>query len=225
MPRNFSWCCDEFFPMIAASQTIVRGFGSRPIGRAPAITPMADKNAQWSHLMAAAQNGDHRAYQELLRAIIPVITRIVRHRWPMAQPAEVDDVVQETLKSLHSVRHTYMADRPFLPWLVAITQHRLADERRKVVRRRGRETEIDYQDETFLGAAPNPEYADVAEVDALRKAINQLPPRQRTAMELLKLKEMSLKEAAAASGMSIAALKVASHRALKTLRDVLSGAH
>jgi len=32
----------------------------------------------------------------------------------------------------------------------------------------------------------------------------------------LKLKEMSLKEAAAVSGMTVAALKVASHRALKT---------
>ncbi len=35
---------------------------------------------------------------------------------------------------------------------------------------------------------------------------------------MLKLEEMSLKEAAAASGMSVAALKVATHSALKTLR-------
>ena len=40
-------------------------------------------------------------------------------------------------------------------------------------------------------------------------------------IELLKLQEMSLKEAAAVSGMTVAALKVATHRALKTLRKVL----
>ena len=38
---------------------------------------------------------------------------------------------------------------------------------------------------------------------------------------MLKLKEMSLKEAAAASGMSITSLKVNTHRALKSLRKIL----
>jgi DNA-directed RNA polymerase specialized sigma24 family protein len=52
-------------------------------------------------------------------------------------------------------------------------------------------------------------------------AIDDLPPAQRQAIEMLKLKEMSLKEAAAASGMSIAALKVATCRALKNLRSLL----
>ena len=43
------------------------------------------------------------------------------------------------------------------------------------------------------------------------------------AVELLKLKEMSLKEASAASGMSVVSLKVATHRALKALRLTLGG--
>lgn len=38
---------------------------------------------------------------------------------------------------------------------------------------------------------------------------------------MLKLEEMSLKEAAAASGMSVVALKVATHRALKNLRRLI----
>ena len=48
-----------------------------------------------------------------------------------------------------------------------------------------------------------------------------LPEGQRTAIELTKLKELSLKEAAGKSGMSVAALKVASHRAIKALRGML----
>ena len=55
----------------------------------------------------------------------------------------------------------------------------------------------------------------------MRAAIEALPFAQRQAIEMLKLGEMSLKEAAAASGMSIAALKVATHRALGTLRKML----
>jgi RNA polymerase sigma-70 factor (ECF subfamily) len=53
-------------------------------------------------------------------------------------------------------------------------------------------------------------------------AIANLPRGQRDAIEMLKLREMSLKEAASASGMSVAALKVAVHRGMKTLRKTMS---
>jgi RNA polymerase sigma factor (sigma-70 family) len=59
-------------------------------------------------------------------------------------------------------------------------------------------------------------------VDArLGAAIDRLPPEQRQAIKLLKLTEMSLKEAAAASGRSVGAMKVATHRAMKALRKML----
>jgi RNA polymerase sigma-70 factor (ECF subfamily) len=54
-------------------------------------------------------------------------------------------------------------------------------------------------------------------------AIEKLPPDQREAIRMLKLNEMSLKEAAATSGRSIVALKVATHRAIKNLRQLLKG--
>jgi RNA polymerase sigma-70 factor (ECF subfamily) len=56
---------------------------------------------------------------------------------------------------------------------------------------------------------------------ALVQAIERLPPDQRQTIRMLKLNEMSLKEAAAASGRSIPALKVATHRAIKSLRRML----
>lgn len=49
-----------------------------------------------------------------------------------------------------------------------------------------------------------------------------LPPGQCEAVEMLKLRELSLKEAADTTGMSIGALKVAVHRAIKALRRVLA---
>jgi DNA-directed RNA polymerase specialized sigma24 family protein len=57
--------------------------------------------------------------------------------------------------------------------------------------------------------------------EELKNAIDDLPVAQRTAVEMLKLREMSLKEAAAVSGMSIGALKVATHRAMIALRKML----
>ena len=52
----------------------------------------------------------------------------------------------------------------------------------------------------------------------LGEAVAGLPAGQRQAVELLKLKEMSLAEASQASGKSIAALKVNVHRAILALR-------
>lgn len=49
----------------------------------------------------------------------------------------------------------------------------------------------------------------------------ELPSGQRQAIELLKLREMSLKEAAAVTGTNIGALKVAVHRGMRALRKAL----
>lgn len=46
----------------------------------------------------------------------------------------------------------------------------------------------------------------------------ELTPKQKEAVELVKLREMSLAEASAESGQSIASLKVNIHRAMKKLR-------
>jgi len=55
----------------------------------------------------------------------------------------------------------------------------------------------------------------------LREAVDGLPPGQRDAIRMTKLEGLSLKEAAVASGMSVAALKVATHRGLKNLRKLI----
>ena len=58
---------------------------------------------------------------------------------------------------------------------------------------------------------------------ALGVAVSQLPARQREAIRLLRLSELSLCEAAAMSDQSIGSLKVACHRALKSLKRALDG--
>ena len=71
--------------------------------------------------------------------------------------------------------------------------------------------------ETF-GADPAKEHARGLEAEELRAAVASLPPGQRQALELLKLQEKSLAEAAAETGLSVTALKVATHRAIASLR-------
>ncbi|MBE7220835.1 MAG: RNA polymerase sigma factor, partial [Caulobacteraceae bacterium] len=54
---------------------------------------------------------------------------------------------------------------------------------------------------------------------SLDRALSDLPPRQREAVEALALRQMSLDEAADATGSTKGALKVSLHRALKSLRE------
>ena len=172
----------------------------------------------WTALMAAAQQGDETAYRTLLEAMVPYL-RSIAARWHR-EPRDVEDAVQEILLTVHSIRHTYDPTRPFGPWLVAIARRRMVDRMRKQGRRLMRETSLEPHHETFPAPETNV-YAGEPDRRALRLAIAGLPPRQREAIELLKVQELSLKEAAAISGMSIAALKVSVHRGIKSLRKLL----
>jgi RNA polymerase sigma factor (sigma-70 family) len=173
-------------------------------------------------LMRAAQDGDGGAYARLLAEVAPMLRRAIQRQRSFLQVSDVEDIVQDTLISLHAVRATYDPARPFLPWLMAIAHNRLVDAARRHGRRSAHEVSVAEYPETFSDEPTNRFDGTYGDPEALKDAINQLPPGQRRAVEMLKLREMSLKEASAASGMGVAALKVAVHRGMKALRQALS---
>jgi RNA polymerase sigma factor (sigma-70 family) len=173
-----------------------------------------------ANLMRAAQAGDSDAYLQLLQHIMPRIRRIVGRRRGFAGAADVEDLVQDILLSLHAVRATYDPNRPFMPWMLAIVRC-LADGARRHARQGAREVHVDDPAVTFTDLAANTDYEGFEDEQALHYAIRSLPKGQREAIELLKLKELSLREAAAASGSSTGALKVATHRAMIALRRTM----
>jgi RNA polymerase sigma factor (sigma-70 family) len=172
-------------------------------------------------LMRSAQSGDSNAYAALMQELAVRVRQIVRHRRAFLEHADVEDLVQDVLLSVHAVRATYDATRPFIPWLLAITRNRLADGARRYARHGAYEVAVDDLDVTFFSERTNTMTTTYGDPDALRQAIADLPAGQRSAIEMLKLREMSLKEAAAASGSSVGALKVATHRAMDALRRKL----
>jgi RNA polymerase sigma-70 factor (ECF subfamily) len=173
--------------------------------------------------MVAAQGGDRRAYAVLLRNCIPVIKAVARNT---GTPRDyVDDVVQETLMTLHSARHTYDPGRPFMAWLCVLARRRAIDVLRRHGRNRTREVHAPLVYENYPDAARNPEELlyDASRRALLREAVQSLPPAQREAVQFLALNDQSLIETAAATKRSKAALKVNLHRALLSLRARLLG--
>jgi RNA polymerase sigma-70 factor (ECF subfamily) len=182
----------------------------------PDAPPRSTAPSDWSKKMALAQAGNRREYRELLLEIEPYIRAIARRC--CRHPADAEDAVQDVLLTVHAIRHTYDPTRPFAPWLTAVANRRIVDHLRRQTRRVAREIELTSEHETFSEPAANRD--EMAE-RALLEAIERLPPDQRDALRMLKLNEMSLKEASKSSGRSVAALKVATHRAIGHLRRLL----
>jgi RNA polymerase sigma-70 factor, ECF subfamily len=198
--------------------------GRRPASLSIVSAPTPDDShkagdgADWSKLMARSQDGDREAYRTLLEAVTPYIRALAARCFK--QPTDVEDAVQDVLLTIHMVRHAYDQGRPFGPWLAAIANRRIIDRLRRDTRRKAREVALSADHATFAEPSANLDTETPEEI-ALAQAIERLPPDQRQTIRMLKLNEMSLKEAAAASGRSIPALKVATHRAIKSLRRIL----
>jgi RNA polymerase sigma-70 factor (ECF subfamily) len=134
--------------------------------------------------------------------------------------AAVEDIVQETLISMHRMRHTYEPGRPVEPWVAAIAKARAIDALRARMRRAAVESEA--TTEAIAAVADGSARDGLDARDAIATALKTLPPGQRAAVQMLKIDELSLNEAARASGRSVPALKSLLHRAMLSLRASLT---
>jgi RNA polymerase sigma-70 factor (ECF subfamily) len=184
---------------------------------------MAAEDPRWREWMQGAQQGDRAQYATLLKAVIPLLRRRARARWPQADATMIEDAVQETLLALHASRHLYDPARPVMPFLFGIMRFCGAEVMRQARRHGARETPIDVIPETSEALTTNSIQEQRLEADTLRSAVARLPEGQRRAIDMMKLQELSLEEASTRTGISIAALKVASHRGMQTLRRLLKG--
>jgi RNA polymerase sigma factor (sigma-70 family) len=167
---------------------------------------MVVNDAALARLMTLVQQGDRLAYITLLNECKIWLARYFSKR---IAPAAVDDLVQETLISLHSKRATYEPSRPFLPWLAAIARYRWVDQLRKTYR--ADETEL----ATELSVASD-ESGIVARI-SIDRLLEQLPEKQADAIRMVKIDGLSITEAAVRSGQSEPLVKVNIHRGLKRL--------
>jgi RNA polymerase sigma-70 factor (ECF subfamily) len=161
--------------------------------------------------MRCALDGDARAYEDALRSIAQIVREYARVR---LGDTLADDVVQETLLSVHKARHTYDPNRPFGPWLIAVAHSRVVDAARRARRRKLHEETLDEEPAEITGSRNE-------HSGRLRQALQRLPPRQRRVIELLKLEGRSAREVAHALGLSVSNVKVIAHRGYCALRRSL----
>ncbi len=183
------------------------------------------RETRWSQWMAAAQRGDARAYESLLRELRPSLQGFIRRQ--ISNDAAVEDIVQTVLLSLHRARHSYRSEHLFEPWLWAIARNALTDFQRKRARRHGREEPLPDENalaEGFLVSTSSESRTGRDPLGLsrdLEHALSRLPASQQEAVLLLHLEGLSVIEAAVRAHVSPGALKARVHRAYRALRTLL----
>lgn len=165
----------------------------------------------WGNLLAAANSGDERSYAHFLRTVTPVLRGIVRAKGTALGEAGCEDVLQEVLLAVHLRRHTWQVGAPVRPWLYAIARYKVVD----AFRARGRGIELnidDFSDVLAAEGGPDPtESADMV------KMIGMLDERAAEIVRRIVVEGASTAETGQALKMTEGAVRVALHRALKTL--------
>jgi RNA polymerase sigma-70 factor (ECF subfamily) len=180
------------------------------MGALPVEDPADDR---WSMMMKAAMAGDEGVYRCLLEELGRSVRAMARAAFARARlgDADVEDAVQETLLAIHLKRHTWDPGQRLGPWVNAIARHKIIDAMRRRGARRAEPLE-DFQD--FL---PAPEEEDPHALSDAKKLMETLNPRQRDIVQSISLDGQSIAATASRLNMTEVAVRVALHRALKSL--------
>jgi RNA polymerase sigma-70 factor (ECF subfamily) len=176
----------------------------------------ASPEQQWAAWMRAGLTGDAAAYRQLLEAIVPRVRKFAAGGLSRAGigNADAEDVVQEILLAIHLKRQTWMQDQPFLPWLNAITRHKLID----VMRRRGRRGEVPI--EGLIEILPDESAQPETSQTELTKLVSRLDGKQQAIVSSISLDGESIRDTATKLGMTEGAVRVGFHRGLKKLASL-----
>jgi len=165
-------------------------------------------------LMTAGLDGDGAAYHQLLERLTSHLRAYYRLRFTRIGrgPTAAEDLLQEALLAIHTHRHTYDRSQPFTPWLHAIGRYKFLDYLRR--------TKLSFKDIPLENAHEITSDDDMNAIDSgldLQRLLSQISGKARAAIQIVKFDGLSVSEAAARTGMSESAVKVAVHRGLKAL--------
>ncbi len=180
------------------------------------MTPTVEE----SELIAAAQDGERDAFDELVRATFVDTYTLARRLTGNEEDAA--DVTQDAYLRAWRAMPKFRAEAKFSTWMYRITANAAATLTDK--RRRHRAEPLDEaRDAADESAGMQP--ADVVErldaTNVLSAALDELPAKLRAVVLLKDVYDLPHEEIAQELGISVSAAKVRLHRGRKRLRDLL----
>lgn len=166
-------------------------------------------------LIAAAQEGDQRAFAELVR-------RHRNHAWAVCLQItgdrhEAEDALQDALTAAWQNLHRFRGAAKFSTWL-----HRIAANAALMIVRRRREV-LNPTDEEVDQVDPAPSPADrVVDRTVVRQALARLPEDFREALVLREFGDLTYAEIAEHQGVALGTVKTRINRARRRLVEDLT---
>ena len=164
--------------------------------------------------LLAARDGDELALAAAIRTAQPDVRRFLR---ALVDPAELDDVVQETFVRAYRALPRFRADASGRTWLLAIARRAAADTTRTLSRRRRTQLRAE-QITPATAAGPG------GEAHALGELVAALEPERRDAFVLTQIVGCAYDEAARICGVPIGTIRSRVARAREQLVEQVRAA-
>ncbi len=169
-------------------------------------------------LLARLRNGDATAFDEIFREWYPPLVRYVQRM--LRDQAAAEDIAQEAMLELWRRRDRLTGDGPFHAYLWQSARNRALNHIRHA-----RVTER--AEPHVVAVTPEQPHADAhiieSEIEqALRAAVDGLPPRCREVFQLSRVRGLKNAEIAETLGVSIKAVEAQMGKALRVLRERLA---
>jgi RNA polymerase sigma-70 factor (ECF subfamily) len=180
--------------------------------------------AELVDIVDSALAGDRRAIDELLARIRPLVLRYCRARVGAREQTLVsaEDIAQEVCLAVVSALTRYQYEPgSFLAFVYGIAAHKVADARRRAVRNRA-EVVAELPDCPTPEVGPEQRAVNGELFDKVVQMLQRLPERQREILVLRVAVGLSAEETALTVGATPGAVRVAQHRALARMRELLA---
>lgn len=190
---------------------------ARPRSKAAGDNRVNEVEEHLHGLMVRGLAGDAGAHRLLLETLGERFRVFFRARMRIGDPSHIEDLVQETLIAIHTRRESYNPEQPLRAWVYAIARYKLIDHFRRT-KTTGVSVPVDEIEDLFSN-----EEADASDpARDVAALLDRLPAKQRMAIRLVKLEELSIREAAQRTGMSESDVKISIHRGMKKLSALVA---
>jgi len=179
--------------------------------------PSADELAAENDLIEASAQGDQDAFQQLVERYRRLVLHVAYRS--MGDMSLAEDVAQEAFIKVFRGLPKYRPEKPFVHWLHRVVANAITDE----LRRRRPVSPLEGVDEVAAPADEDPQAVADSEAvkQAVRHAINKLPPRYRDVIILQAFDELTYEEIALALRLPLTTVMWRLNMAKRLLRKQL----
>jgi RNA polymerase sigma-70 factor (ECF subfamily) len=124
---------------------------------------------------------------------------------------DADDVLQETFLRLWRSRQMYRGGAGFRPYLYAVARNVIRDRQKEMTRTDSQR----FSPATAAAQENDPESAE--RIEALQRAVSELPELERSVLVLAKFQRLSYREISQATGLDLKAVEYRLRKALEAL--------